>query len=103
MPMTEQPLHHADDVTFDQQAYADVEAAADVDDGILHADDIAGRHRYLAAARPDWKRSMSGIKRDGGPWHCHTCDGASFLFYRCSICGAELTGSGKTSTGPGSR
>lgn len=57
---------------------------------VLTVEDIGDRHRYLSDARPDWARSMASIKTDGGPWPCSTCDGVSFLFYRCSICGAEL-------------
>ena len=60
------------------------------------ADDVASKHRYLAQARPDWRRSMSQIKRDGGPWYCKTCGTASLLIYRCSACGAELNDSATT-------
>lgn len=59
---------------------------------VLTADDLAGRHRYLATARPQWENSMATIRNLGGPWECPQCSGASLLVYRCSVCGTELTG-----------
>lgn len=56
---------------------------------LLTADDLAAAHPYL----PDgWRRGMTGIRRDGGPWPCRVCDGPSYLLYRCSKCGADLVG-----------
>lgn len=81
-----------DAVTFPDDVYAEIEAAADVDDAILTADDVAGAHHYLAKARPDWRGTMAAIQAKGGPWACDGCDGASLLAYRCSKCGHDLTG-----------
>ena len=63
---------------------------------VIHATDVADKHEYLAKARPEWSRSMWGIRNQGGPWKCETCDGASLLSWRCSICGAELTSDADT-------
>lgn len=58
---------------------------------ILTADDVGGKHRYIAENRPDWRMSVSQIKNLGGPWGpCEVCDSVSYLVYRCSVCGAEL-------------
>lgn len=57
---------------------------------VLTAEKVGGKHTYLAENREDWRRSMSAIRRDGGPWPCDFCDGASLLIYRCSICGDDL-------------
>lgn len=59
---------------------------------VLEADAIAETHRYLAKARPDWRRSMGSIQNEGGPWECATCEGLSLLPWRCSQCGADLAG-----------
>lgn len=59
---------------------------------VLTPADVAGKHQYLADNRPDWSASMSSIVNQGGPWSCSTCGTASLLCYRCSACGAELTG-----------
>lgn len=85
-------LPAVDDVTFPDHVYAEIEAAADVDSGVLTADDVAGEHTYLADARPDWRGSMASIQNVGGPWPCEGCDGASLLPSRCSKCGRDLTG-----------
>lgn len=58
---------------------------------VLTADDLGGRHSYLAEARPEFARSMAGIRNLGGPWECRNCNGVSYLLYRCSICGGDLT------------
>lgn len=63
----------------------------------LDADDLADAHPYLAKAWPQWSRSMASIKLDGGPWPCDTCPGPSYLTYRCSKCGADLTTAKATS------
>lgn len=62
----------------------------------LTADDLAGRHAYLAHARPDFERSMAGIRLEGGPWPCGACGNASLLCYRCSACGRDLAEDGST-------
>lgn len=55
----------------------------------LAAEDLEETHPYLP---PGWARTMGQIRRRGGPWACPTCDGASFLCYRCSKCGSlDLT------------
>jgi len=56
----------------------------------LTANKLADVHNYLAAAKPDWRRSMAQIKAEGGPWHCSACGGPSYLCYRCSKCGSDL-------------
>lgn len=45
----------------------------------------------------NWRRSMHQIKAHGGPWPCTSCNGPSYLSYRCSQCGANLCGSGGSS------
>jgi len=58
---------------------------------VLHASDLGARHRYLARALPSWSKSMASIRAQGGPWSCpHGC--VSYLVYRCSVCGKELSG-----------
>lgn len=59
---------------------------------ILTTDKIGGTHRYLARNCPDWQASMTSIQGKGGPWYCAACDGPSYLCYRCSRCGCDLTG-----------
>lgn len=66
---------------------------------VLTADDVGERHSYLAKARPDWRGTMTRIRRQGGPWACGTCDAASLLCYRCSVCGADLTGAASSQSG----
>lgn len=61
---------------------------------MLTASELEGTHRYLARARPDWRRSMSSIRAHGGPWACPACDGVSYLIYRCSQCGHDLAAEG---------
>jgi hypothetical protein len=60
----------------------------------LTIEKIGDRHRYLADARPEWSASMASIRRRGGPWYCGACDAASYLCYRCSICGRDLADDG---------
>jgi len=62
----------------------------------LTADDVAGKHRYLARARSDWRRSMASVRNAGGPWACPACGTASLLVYRCSACGRDLADVGST-------
>lgn len=57
---------------------------------ILHADDL-NAHTYLQDNLPDWSSSMQAILNRGGPWDCGPCGGPSYLSYRCSKCGADLT------------
>lgn len=54
-------------------------------------EDLPG-HTYLVENRPDWRKGLSTIKAQGGPWGCSTCGTASFLVYRCSKCGAPEPG-----------
>lgn len=61
---------------------------------VLTTDDLAGKHSYLAHARPDWQRSMAGVRNEGGPWECNAGH-VSMLCYRCSVCGKDLAGQGK--------
>jgi hypothetical protein len=56
---------------------------------MLTAGDVAGKHSYLATARPRWSRSMAGVRNEGGPWECPVGH-ASLLVYRCSVCGHDL-------------
>ena len=58
---------------------------------ILTADRLAETHPMLP---DDFRRSMGGIRRDGGPWPCGACGGPSYLVYRCSACGHNLCGGG---------
>lgn len=54
---------------------------------VLRAEELP-RHREL----PDgWKRTMGWIVDHGGPWECPSprCRGPSYLFWRCSVCGAD--------------
>jgi len=60
--------------------------------GVITAQDVASKHRYLAHARPEWSASMSQIVNQGGPWKCRSCGTASLLCYRCSACGRDLSG-----------
>jgi len=48
------------------------------------------KHRYLRENRPDWSKSITTITEQGGPWWCATCETASMLVYRCSVCGGEM-------------
>ena len=57
---------------------------------------IGDRHRYLQRNRPEWSESMASIRAKGGPWRCPSCAAASYLCYRCSICGRDLAGDGGT-------
>lgn len=86
-PNSELPA--VDDVTFPPEVYAEIEAAADVGDGILTAADLSGAHPELPT---EWARSMASIRNEGGPWWCSSCDGPSMLCYRCSRCGRDLAG-----------
>lgn len=60
---------------------------------VLRAVDLAESHPYLAANRPGWRKHMELIIRHGGPWECpvDSCGGPSYLSYRCSKCGHDLT------------
>lgn len=57
----------------------------------LTASELAEVHQYLAQANPDWRKSMALIRAQGGPWDCPVCGGPSYLCYRCSKCGKDLT------------
>jgi len=57
----------------------------------LTLEDLPG-HTYLHESHDHWQSSMHTIKQKGGPWGCPTCGTASMLSYRCSVCGAELSG-----------
>lgn len=63
---------------------------------VLTAEDVGGAHSYIPHARPNFARSMASIRNEGGPWKCKSCNGASLLCYRCSICGADLASGGST-------
>lgn len=95
---TDAELPAVDDVTFPPEVYQAIEAAADVDDGILTAADLAGAHPELP---PGWARSMASVRNEGGPWFCASCRGPSMLDYRCSRCGRDLTGDTTTQGGQG--
>lgn len=81
----------------DQPADAGADAeAADVTPPTLTAEELSDAHPML----PDgWRRSMSAIRRRGGPWGCPACGGPSYLTYRCSSCGKNLAGEEKSSAG----
>jgi len=63
---------------------------------LLTADKLEGVHQYLADNYPMWQKSMASIKEEGGPWWCESCEGPSYLCYRCSRCGADLSSSKTT-------
>lgn len=56
-------------------------------------EDLPG-HTYLNEHHSDWSKGLPTITAQGGPWGCATCNSASMLPYRCSICGADLAGDG---------
>lgn len=58
---------------------------------VLTADQLADAHPMLPSG---WQRSMTRIRRGGGPWTCKACGGPSYLCYRCSACGKDLAGKG---------
>lgn len=64
-------------------------------DTVLTAAKVGDRHEYLASARPDWRMTAGQLDALGGPWWCPSCETASLLMYRCSVCGTDLTEKGE--------
>lgn len=60
---------------------------------VLTADRLVDIHPMLPSG---WRRSMTRIRRGGGPWECDACGGPSYLCYRCSKCGHNLCDDGST-------
>lgn len=58
----------------------------------LRAENLTDSHPHLAAARPDFAKSMAEIQNLGGPWSCDSCNRGSLVIYRCSRCGSDLAG-----------
>lgn len=53
-------------------------------------DDLPG-HTYLRDHRPEWRKGMVTLRAEGWPWWCAACGTVSFLCYRCSVCGRDLS------------
>lgn len=86
--LVDRPRQHIDDVSFEDYDPPEY----DTPDDLLTIDKIGERHKWLAETMPNWSKTMAQIKNRGGPWHCESCDDPSYLCFRCSICGSDLTG-----------
>lgn len=62
---------------------------------VLNAAALKATHPMLPEG---WRRSMTSIQNDGGPWACPAaaCGGPSYLPWRCSRCGHNLADDGST-------
>ncbi len=58
---------------------------------VLTAEMLTETHPVLPYG---WRKDMHTIKKQGGPWKCPSCNGPSYLVYRCSSSGRDLCDEG---------